>query len=195
LNTFYFAKMSDLYSRIVEYYNTNTDKLENETGGKVRAGRGNLVESMVDMICKSLNIECRVGTSDMQTITIMSNGKVYSQKHQVDRHLYVDNKLVAVVECKAYLDSCYYVRACSDFKRMKKLHPNVKSYVFALENSISDESVVFTDADYDNSCDGVFYMCTGKRSSSKPIYKKEFAKVIQQESLSSFVQQLRTLLD
>ena len=130
----------------------------------------------------------------MQTITIMSNGKVYSQKHQVDRHLYVNNKLVAVVECKAYLDACYYVRACSDFKRMKKLHPNVKSYVFALENSISDESVVFTDADYDNSCDGVFYMCTGKRSSSKPIYKKEFAKVIQQESLTSFVEQLRTLI-
>lgn len=186
--------MSDLYNSIVEYYNTNTDKLENETGGKIRAGRGNIVETMVDMICKSLGIECRVGTSDLQRISIVSNGKEYSQEHQVDRHLYVGGRLIAVVECKAYLDSCYYVRACSDFKRMKKLHPNIKSYVFALENSISDEAVVFTDVDYDKSCDGIFYMCTGKRSSSKPIYKKEFAKVIRPESLASFVEQLRTLL-
>jgi len=191
----FYLKMSELYEAVVQYYNTNTDKLENETGGKIRSGRGNTVEGIMDIIGKSLNFDCRVGTSDKQRITIVSNGREYSQEHQVDRHLYFDNRLVAIVECKAYLDSCYYVRACSDFKRMKKRYPHIKAYVFALENSISDEAVAFTDVDYDNSCDGIFYMCNGKRSSSKPIYKKEFAKTIQQEHLSSFVQQLRTLLD
>jgi hypothetical protein len=172
-------------------------KLESITdGGEIRALRGITCENMVDMICKELNIESRVGSKDLQTITITGrDGIEYTTKHQVDRHLYHKEKMIAIVECKSYLDSCYYVRTCSDFKRMAILHPNIKKIVFALENSISDNSKAFTDIDFDYVCDDIFYMCKGKRSSSKPIYTSEFSKEICPEQFETFITFLRSLLD
>ena len=185
----------ELFQQCVTHFTTGHEALEHvQEGGAIRGSRGTLVENMIDIICHSLGIEVRIGTSDLQTITIMHKDREYRCEHQVDRHLYAKGKLIAIVECKAYLDSCYYVRASSDFKRMKMAHPSVKAFVFALENSISENALVFTDADFDNSCDGIFYMCDGKRSSSKPIYKKEFAKPLNRKSFDAFVTTLRTLL-
>jgi hypothetical protein len=77
---------------------------------------------------------------------------------------------------------------------MKIAHPDIKCYIFALENSISESSKVFTDVETDDVCDGVFYMCDGKRSSSKPIYKKEFYKTINETSFNAFVDTMKSLL-
>ncbi len=33
-----------------------------------------------------------------------------------------------------YLDSCYYVRACDDFKLFKKFGYNIKTFIFTLED-------------------------------------------------------------
>ena len=185
----------ELFQRCVQHVRSGHDALEHvQEGGAIRGARGTLVETMIDLICADLGIESRIGTNDTQPIVLTRNGKEFRCEHQVDRHLYVKGRLVAIVECKAYLDSCYYVRASSDFKRMKLLHPSIKAFVLALENSISEDAVVFTDADYDNVCDGIFYMCDGKRSSSKPIYKKQFAKSLHRAQFDAFVTALRTLL-
>ena len=166
-----------------------------EGGGELRQTRGNVCETMIDIVCRHLGIESRIGDDDCQTITIIGrDGVTYTRQQQLDRHLYFNKKLIAVIECKAYLDSCYYVRACNDFKRMSIKHPTLKKYVFALENAIADDAVAFTDVDFNYVCDKIFYMCDGKRSSSKPIYKKEFAKPINIASLRAFIQELRTLI-
>jgi hypothetical protein len=190
------ATAPSLYDRITTHYNATVAPLDDSTlgGGAIRSGRGELVEGMIDIICQDIGLLSKKGTTDMQTITINRAGKVFSLEHQVDRHIYKGDTLIAIVECKAYLDSCYYVRACSDFKRMKIAHPDIKCYIFALENSISESSKVFTDVETDDVCDGVFYMCDGKRSSSKPIYKKEFYKTINETSFNAFVDTMKSLL-
>jgi hypothetical protein len=187
-------KMS-LFDEITAHYTKLNTALQAETaGGTIRGARGTLVETMIDIIAKHLGLEARVGDADLKEITVEHNGKIYKAQHQVDRHLYYKGKFVAIVECKAYLDSCYYVRACHDFKRMKRSYPGIKAYVFALEDWISHEAKIFTDADFDNVCDGTFFMCEGKRSSAKPIYKAEYAKTIKEDKLEAFVSTMRTLL-
>lgn len=184
-----------LFDEITAHYTKLNTALQAETaGGTIRGARGTLVETMIDIIAKHLGLESRVGDKDLKEITVQHNGKTYVAQHQVDRHLYYKGKFVAIVECKAYLDSCYYVRACHDFKRMKRSYPDIKAYVFSLEDSISHEAKIFTDADFDNVCDGVFFMCDGKRSSAKPIYKAEHAKIIIQAKLEAFHAHLALLI-
>ena len=63
-----------------------------------------------------------------------------------------------------YLDSCYYVRACDDFKLFKKFGYNIKTFIFTLEDSIKKETKLFTDYLTDNVCDDIFYMLDGKKN-------------------------------
>jgi hypothetical protein len=189
----YKAKMESLYVMQEEMLKQPKEQQE-ALGGKLREARGSLVEGIIDVICAKLGIESRVGDNDLQVIRVEADGVVHTMEHQVDRHLYHGGKLIAVVECKAYLDACMYVRACSDFKRMKKLHPTIKSFLFALEDSQAAKAKAFTDVDFDNVCDGIFHMCDGKRSSARPLYTRQFAKEIVQAKFEAFVNALKALL-
>lgn len=184
-------QLDELHANISAYYNTSYDGLENVgKGGEIRSARGNSTEQMVDIVCEyirkviGLNIESRVGKNDEQTINVRG----YTKKHQVDRHIYFNGRLVLVVEVKAYLDACYYTRACSDFKVMRLGHPAVKTVLLSLENGVADDAIIFTDAVYDNVCDKICYLCNGKRSSAKPMYLTEFRKPIEKEGLKSFIE-------
>ena len=94
---------------------------------------------------------------------------------------------VAVIECKAYLDSCYYVRACDDFKLFKKFDYNVKKYIFTLENAICEDTKLFIDFTNENICDDIFYLLDGKRTSSKPVYDIKHKKQINKKELIKFI--------
>ena len=191
--THYKAKMEAMYVMQEEMLKQPKEQQE-AIGGKLREARGSLVEGMIDVVCSKLGIESRVGDSDLQEIQVEADGEVYTMEHQVDRHLYHGGKLIAVVECKAYLDACMYVRACSDFKRMKKLHPTIKCFLFSLENSQAARAKAFTDVDFDSVCDGVFHMCNGNRSSARPLYTRQFAKEIVRPKFEAFVTALKALL-
>jgi hypothetical protein len=94
---------------------------------------------------------------------------------------------VLFVEAKAYLDSCYYERACHDFKLMKMTHPDVPCIVVSLENSIADNTFAFTNKVFDDVCSKVFFLCAGKRCSTKPLYQQEFQKTIDPEGLVTYL--------
>lgn len=184
------SQLNDLYSAIVLHYNTSMDSLETiEGGGELRAARGDSTEHIIDIVCTylrdhGLNVESRVGKKDLQTITLRG----VSKEHQVDRHIYYEGRLVLVIEVKAYLDSCYYERACNDFRVMRLGHPTVGTVVLALENAVADDAVVFTNAVFDDVCGAICYLCKGKRTSSRPMYRKEFRKPIQREAVKALVE-------
>jgi hypothetical protein len=190
-------KMTDeqkeqLFQVVDELYKKTQEELYEETqGGIIRMKRGKLIETIIDKVIEAFkewgqDVECRVGSQDIQLIEV---GK-FTKKHQVDRHIYVQGKLKCIIECKSYLDLCFYERACHDFKTMRIKHPDVIGMVFTLENSLNDESRVFTDTVFDSVCKEIFYMCEGKRSSSKPIYKKKHEKLIQKDKFLHFVEEL-----
>ena len=171
---------------------------ENVSGGKMRWDRGDYIEKFVNFVVNMFNSEYNVnvyavkGTTDKKEL-ILSGTKI-KKKHQVDIHIYKNDIFIAVIECKAYLDSCYYTRACDDFKLFKKFGYDIKKYIFALEDSIKKETKIFTDYIFDNICDDIFYMLDGKRTSNKPIYDKKHKKKINKEKLTYFIKSLQKLL-
>ena len=169
------------------------------SGGKMRGDRGDHIENFVKNVVKhieetyGINVIAKKGSSDKKELSINHNEKIIKKDHQVDMHIYKDDKFIAVIECKAYLDSCYYVRACDDFRLFKKYGYDVKTFVFALEDSIDENSKLFIDVDNDFVCDEIFYMLDGKRSSNKPIYDKKHKKNVNKEKLAHFITSLLRL--
>jgi hypothetical protein len=172
---------------IKKYYN-------DFSGGEMRGSRGSNIETFVyDTINKiakiyNINLHAKYGKNDKKDLIInLTNGKKIIKQHQVDVHIYLNSVFIAVIECKAYLDSCYYVRACDDFKLFKKFGYNIKNYIFALENSIDKNTKIFTDVITDYICDNVFYVLNGKRSSYKPIYDINHKKKLDKLLLFNFI--------
>lgn len=163
-------------------------------GGEMRAKRGSDIETFVrttiNKIGEKLNIDlhARCGNDDKKDLIInLPDGKKIIKQHQVDVHIYLNGVFVAVIECKAYLDSCYYERACNDFKLFKKFDYNIKNYVFALENAICEDTKLFTDFINEYICDNIFYILDGKRTSSKPVYDIKHKKMINKKELTKFI--------
>lgn len=184
-------------NNIMDKWCNNYD--ENYSGGKMRGDRGEDIENFVKNIVHmfkdlyKVNVYAVKGSNDKKVLTLNHNDKIIKKDHQVDIHIYKDNLFIAVIECKAYLDSCYYVRACDDFKLFKKFGYDIKQYIFSLENSIDENTKIFTDIITDHVCDDIFYMLDGKRTSTKPVYDKKHKKSINKNKLTYFIQSLHTL--
>ena len=167
-------------------------------GGKMRGDRGEHVEHFVKsvihmfMIDYGINVRAVKGSEDKKELKI-PNTEI-KKYHQVDIHVYKNECFIAVIECKSYLDSCYYTRACDDFRLFKKFGYDVKKYVFTLENSMKEETKLFIDYETDNICDDIFYMLDGKRTSMKPIYDRKHRKEINKERMIYFIKTIYTLL-
>ena len=160
----------------------------------MREKRGSDIETFVrttiNKVGETSNIDlhARCGNDDKKDLIIdLPDGKKLTKQHQVDVHIYKNGVFVAVIECKAYLDSCYYVRACDDFKMFKKFDYNVKNCIFTLENSIAEDTKIFTDFINEYICDEIFYILDGKRTSSKPVYDMKHKKTINVNVLTKFI--------
>lgn len=170
------------------------------SGGKMRGDRGEHIEKFVTDVINmfkdtyGVNVYCIKGSFDKKTLTLTKKECNYIKEHQVDIHIYKDELFIAVIECKAYLDSCYYTRACDDFKLFRKYGYDVKTYIFALENSISEKTKNFIDHENDYVCDDIFYMLDGKRSSTKPVYDAKYRKHVNRDKMTYFIDSLRKLL-
>lgn len=181
----------ELYNIMDEWCKSNATGC---SGGEMREKRGNDIElfvrNTINNIGELLNINLYAlcGNDDKKDLIIdLSNGKKIIKQHQVDVHIYLNDTMIAVIECKAYLDSCYYVRACDDFKIFKRFNYNVKNCIFTLENAINEETKLFTDYINEYICDNVFYILDGKRISSKPIYDAKHKKNINKKELIKFI--------
>lgn len=189
-----YNKLNALTHQWVEKYQDNC------TGGTMRSLRGNSIEQFVIEsinyigIVTGRNFRAVKGDLDKKHLVIPDAPRITHQ-HQVDVHVYLDDRFIAAIECKAYLDKCYYTRACDDFSLFRKFGHNVNTYIFAFEDSISADSKIFVDYVAGNVCDDVFYMVDGKRSSSKPIYYPEHRKTINYIKFDKFIQQMVSLLD
>ena len=172
-------------------YMLNKISARHNTGGIIRKMRGEFVERLVDDIVTTIalylpdhHISCKTGTHDLIKIRSKS-GMV--KHHQTDRHIYVNGRLACVVECKSYLDACYYTRTCCDFMLFKKYDKNVKCIVLSMENGMNENTQIFYDDMFHRVVDEVIHVCDGKRCSSKPIYKAEYFKPLNKNNLTNFI--------
>ena len=168
----------------------------NKEMGVVRESMGKLVENFVDDVCDMLNqkfdvdIECKFGESDRIPITNQS-GRVLG--FQVDKHIYINSELKAIVECKSYLDRSMLIRASDDIGRIKKgIDKDIKGFVLSLENAVAQQA-----EDYlldEGNVDKIFYLTDGKRNSYRQIWRPEFNKQLNKNVMKDFIENLVKLL-
>tara|TARA_Y100000401_G_scaffold52453_1_gene41158 strand:- start:163 stop:741 length:579 start_codon:yes stop_codon:yes gene_type:complete len=164
----------------------------NKEMGVVRESMGKLVENFVDDVCDMLNqkfdvdIECKFGESDRIPITNQS-GRVLG--FQVDKHIYINSELKAIVECKSYLDRSMLIRASDDIGRIKKgINHKIKGFVLSLENAVAKQA-----EDYlldEGNVDKIFYLTEGKRNSYRQIWRPEFNKELDKNVMKEFIENL-----
>jgi hypothetical protein len=182
------SELNGIMDKWCENYSNNC------SGGKMRSDRGSDIEifvrNSINNIGKmfGINLIAKKGSEDKKELKINTQYKEIIKQHQVDIHIYLNDTFIAVIECKAYLDSCYYVRACDDFTLFKKFNYSVKNYIFTLENSIDEDTKIFTDHITENICDDIFYILDGKRSSSNPIYDIKNRKQINEIKFNRFIE-------
>lgn len=200
------SQIAEISAKLLQHLNTMMDKWSADhnddkfSGGKMRGSRGEEIERFVRYaVCTigetcEMNVRAVKGDKDKKILSIDRDDGALTKAHQVDVHVYKDDRFVMAIECKAYLDSCYYVRACDDFRLFDKFGYDLKKYVFAMENSIDANTKAFTDIVTDNTCDDIFYMLEGKRVSSKPVYNEKHRKPVSEAMLERFVRALHTSL-
>lgn len=152
--------------------------------GFVRSTMGSLVEGMLDMIWTDVV----GGSSKKNDYVISKSHSGVKLKFQVDRHLYSpDNKLIALGECKAYMDRCFMERASSDFSRITRGLPHKPTtFVLALEQATGKDAFrYYMD---EGQINFVFFLCDGIRSQKRPIWDREFYKPISKKRLGEFLQ-------
>ena len=183
----------DIAKEVTNYYNNNINSNElyfNNTnaGGKVRQKNGSIVENICEIILRELCIlnkinQFNIGGKKIDSVRIFSKSGYIDAS--VDIHFSINNRNVLYGECKTYLDKCYLDRANSDLSHFKKLDHKNECVIISLENSTRKESEnFFLD---DGNINKIFYLVDGKRNSKKPIWKNEFYKPINQNSLLTLI--------
>jgi len=174
-----------MYEKINTIHKVAHSQLEVASGGVTRYKRGALVEGIIQMVWESLG-----GTVKKVKFPCVRGDKTC--KMGLDAVLYKDEVIKAHVECKSYLDLCYLERAEWNSREMFENSITEPKIILALENSIAE-----TSKDYvleGNYIDEIFFLCQGKRSSTRPLYKKESFKDIDTEYFSIFYKYLQNLI-
>lgn len=117
--------------------------------------------------------------------------KAYILKHKmdyyyglsVDKHIFVDNKFVMGIECKAYTENAMIKRILIDFHLLKTLYPNISCYLFQLESQLGGDYSALPETIFGSKSThsimsyfesvnlNIITLLRGERDINKPIHK------------------------
>lgn len=175
-------------------YNNLICKLEKVSilsGGALRQEMGDMVEKLTDEIWNSLcekypyvNAEIRRGPDDPIQI-VDDDGNSITES--VDRHCYINGKLVLAIECKTYLDKCFMQRADSDFHLMKTSN-DFEAIIVAFENAAAENAFDF----FMNrkNINNVYFLADSRRNSNRHISRNR--EHVKSELVNNFIAKLES---
>jgi hypothetical protein len=70
---------------------------------------------------------------------ILSNIQRYYYGLSVDKHIFIDGKMILGIECKAYTENAMIKRILVDFHLLKTKVPNLICYLFQLESQLGGD--------------------------------------------------------
>lgn len=177
-----------------KFYNNLLYKLEQASvlsGGPLRTVMGDMVEVFTDEIWNFLcekypqvRAEIKRGPTDPIKITDKDNNSI---TESVDRHCYINDKLVLAIECKTYLDKCFMQRADSDFHLMKTSN-DFEAIVVAFENATADNAFNFFMNQ--GNINNVYFLADSRRNSSRHISRNR--DNIKENLVNDFVAKLES---
>ncbi|MDK4585906.1 restriction endonuclease [Kingella kingae] len=128
----------------------------------------------------------------------------YVYKLSVDKHIFIDGKFVAGIECKAYTENAMLKRILVDFMLLKTKYPELECCLFQLESQLGGDyselnSVTFGSTSshsimsyFENVDLNIFTFIKGERHVDKPINK--YFKNLEMDSLKKVVNHLCEIL-
>lgn len=143
--------------------------------GQIRYDRGLIVESFIQKLWNDIGtIKNTINNSNKKKHKVFSISGKFAIEKGLDINLYSNDVLCGMVECKAYVDSCYLERADSDAKELKRNGYSIPMVIVGLEDATADEASNYWMEN--KNLDHKFILLDGKRVSSRPIYKEQFFK-------------------
>jgi hypothetical protein len=106
-----------------EIFNTSLDNLnkilnswvdDKKTGGALREDRGTQTEKFVrdtiDLIGKKFDkkLFAKIGSNDKKKLQIKIKEEIIQKEHQVDVHIYLDDKFISIIEFTNYFIAFFY---------------------------------------------------------------------------------------
>lgn len=182
--------MNNLHiNEIIEFYNSEIKDIKNKYTqigqGATRDLMGNLYQNICKKIIHAVDKDLHVKKNDY--LTLRSKSKKYSlNKIQVDWHVYRDNDLLMIIECKTYLDASFLKRAIDDFETIRKIKKSVPSVIFSGQNAVGKNAWGFYNDEYDFDS---FFINTEKRRSKNPVYKS--CNPLDEEEIRRFAEYVR----
>jgi hypothetical protein len=128
---------------------------------------------------------------------ILANMKSYYYGLSVDKHLFIKNKFVVGIECKAYTENAMLKRILVDFHLLKTKFPNLVCYLFQLESQLGGDyattphqpkgsSSTHTLMSYFPDVDlNIVTLLDGERKVDRPINKRSYFKPLNEERLEN----------
>lgn len=120
---------------------------------------------------------------------IENNISQYHYGLSVDRHVFIDGKLVLGIECKAYTENAMLKRIMVDFNLLSTIYPNLSCYLFQLESQLGGDYSELNIIDYGSRSThtimsyfdiklNIVTLLKGERDINNPIHKnfKELKK-------------------
>lgn len=197
-------------------------------GGIIRAGKGKLVESIAKEIlrmawedlgqeAKRLKIDRRqikiplrkeylgkIKNSEVKKYIRNNIGKYYYGQ-KTDLHVYIDDKFIMGIECKAYTENAMMKRILVDFTLLKQVYPQLVCVLFQLESQLGGDYSSLTDCplgsfrthtllSYFDVDLNIITLLKGERKVDRPIHKPEYFKPLTKKGLQKSIQIFKTLL-
>lgn len=167
-------------------------------GGTLRSLKGKLVEMMAEqmVLLAWKNIGGKPSRIKInKTKHSIGDGKGSYYKLSQDKQVYIDDRFVLSIECKAYAEVAMYKRILVDSFLLKKNFPKLKFCLFQLESMLGGD--YSTNAGHPNGSPSVkvlehhfpdldieiITLLNGERNIKKEIHKKQFYKPLRPERL------------
>lgn len=209
------------YDRVVGSMDKNAHDTASELGrsygGMTRAEKGKLQEWISEELAKTAWLSIGGSEEDMEINKkkifiqmrpaylekikdpavkshIEKNIKDYVYKLSVDKHVFIKNKFVIGIECKAYAENAMLKRVLVDFELLRIAHPELSCYLILLESQLGGDYSELKNSTYGSKPSHVIQsyftfdlniitLLKGERNIKKPIHKN--FKVLTIESLAN----------
>ena len=188
-----------MFDKFIKFYERTIRKMWHiRAGGTLRSLKGTLVETMAEEMVLLVWKNIGGKTSPLQnhkTKYPISDrmGNVY--KLSQDKQVYIDDKFVLSIECKAYAEVAMYKRILVDAFLLKKHFPKLKFCLFQLESMLGGDysiavdhpngspSVKVLEHHFPNLDIEIITILDGERNIKGEIHKKQFYKPLRPERL------------
>lgn len=201
-------KLIENYKSVVKIVDSDAkDSKQRAYGGVIRAVKGKLQEHITQEIIEiawnsiggslerisinSKKIEIPIKRDYVLKVDdrvvkehILSNIDEYFFRASVDKHVFIDDKMVMGIECKAYTENAMVKRIMVDFSLIKRVVPKMSCYLFQLESQLGGDYSKLKRIEFGSKSThtlmsyfpkvklNIFTFLKGERKVDRPIHKK-----------------------